>query len=106
MELSDVHYQLQLQSNRLLKLCAHWQKPLEPLTTGDGLPPWGPSADALLNARIHSVTASVSMDTEGSDDDELDDQISDVDEEEAGLVDALDVIDLTDTYFDENVSTE
>ena len=100
-ELPDIHHQLQLQSNRLLNLCANWQKPLEPLATGDELPLWGPSADALLNAQVRGVTALVSVDT----DDELSDQGSESDEEdeEAGLVDALDAIDLADAYYEEDL---
>ena len=87
----------------LLNLCVHWQKPLEPLLAGDGLPPWGPSANAILNARVQFVRASVSRDSDGEDSEEIDGQISDIDDEESGLVDALDAIDLADAYSDETV---
>ena len=37
------------------------------------------------------------------DDSEMDDQISDIDGEESGLVDALDAIDLADAHYDDIV---
>ncbi len=55
-----------------------------------------------MKAQVHRVTALVSVDME---DDEVSDQGGELaqEDEETGLVDALDVIDLADAYYEEDL---
>lgn len=65
------------------------------------MPTWGPSEQELAKARQAAIFASVaSIDEVDQDDkvndDDLDDDLGFVEEEDVGLVDALDAADLAD----------
>ena len=97
-----VLYQLQLRRDHLLQLCAGWQKPLESLNTGTTpLEPWGPSDAELLAARIDAVVASTMQWEEEEDSgSENDLELEDEEVEDAGLAEALELMELSDGFRD------
>ena len=93
-------HQLQLYRDHLLRLCAGWQKPLESLDTGVmPLEAWGPLDAELLAARVDAVTSSVRRWDEDNSDSEDEPELED-EEEDAGLAEALELLELSDGFRD------
>lgn len=100
-------YELGLRRAALCRLCAIWQKSVQSLDFGDAesLPPWGPSADEILAARMTLASASLRTSTdERSDvvnrqgDDDTTESDEDTMDEDLSLVYTLDAVDLADSF--------
>ena len=85
------------------------EKSLQSLDSGEGdLPNWGPSEQELAEARHTSLVACVvEGEAEYSGDiDDIDDDLGFEEEEDAGLADALDAVDLADNSRGEGVDED
>ncbi|KAJ7852263.1 hypothetical protein B0H13DRAFT_1643479 [Mycena leptocephala] len=95
-------YHLQLEQDRLVRLCATWDKALPDFGADmEPLPPWGPSAAQLARCRVDAHVAARGEDRHyGEDIDESGDE-ADVGEESGGEDDdfgTLDAVERADIY--------
>jgi hypothetical protein len=66
---SDVNrYHLQLHQDKLIRLCATWDKCLPDFAEMGPLPPWGPSSSQLSKCRVDVHTAARGEDRHYSED--------------------------------------
>ncbi|RDB27721.1 hypothetical protein Hypma_003286 [Hypsizygus marmoreus] len=103
----SLRYEVMLRRTEMCHLCATWQKSVQSLDFGnvDSLPPWGPSSEEILEARIVQGTASV-RDSDGDDEwnmeshDDEDDGCFEDDAEDSDyiLLETLDAVDLADSF--------
>lgn len=102
-------YHLQLHQDRLVRLCARWEKSLPDFGQGkDSLPPWGPTASQLRSCRADAHRPARGEHRHYGDDvrseeehgwsEEEDDEESGGEEEDFGLLDAAE---RADVYRDE-----
>ncbi|RDB25584.1 hypothetical protein Hypma_006945 [Hypsizygus marmoreus] len=103
----SLQYKLRTQRMDMCHLCATWQKSVQSLDFGDieSLPPWGPSAEEILEARLSQGMASVRdieedewppvSYVEDEDDLLLEEEGDDPD---TVLFDTLDAVDLADAF--------
>lgn len=109
-----VEYALQMRRQYLLALYTGWEKNLRGLDSGEeNLPEWGPSEDELADARHIALSACVVEgeieEVEGNTmdvDDDVDDDLGFEEEEDVGLADALDAVDLADNSRGDNLDND
>ncbi|KAJ3818040.1 hypothetical protein F5880DRAFT_1492029 [Lentinula raphanica] len=99
---SDVLYQLHRRRFDLCTLCVIWQRALAQLPSDDTLPPWGPTEAELASARSdldsnRVIDVSADWMEEDSDEEYLDDDL------DAGLIESIDILNLTDSWNMESI---
>ncbi|KAJ7811762.1 hypothetical protein B0H13DRAFT_2243255 [Mycena leptocephala] len=97
--LSDVdRYHLQLHEDKLVRLCATWDKHLPDFGVNTGpLPPWGPSAYQLSKCKVDAHMAARGEDRhyhEESSDEEMSGEESGGEDDDFGTLDALERADI------------
>ena len=93
-----LRYQLQLRRQYLLRLCASWCSTLVSIDE-DPEESWGPTKAELLDARVAAYQASVNQMDEG-DGSEDDLELDEDNWNDAGLVEALETLELADGFRD------
>ena len=82
----------------LLQLCAGWQRPLESVSTELDFNSWCPSAEELSAVQVSAVMPAVSVYNDEDTDDDL--GMEDGEEEDDGLIAAMEALDFADGYQD------
>ncbi|KAJ7729056.1 hypothetical protein B0H16DRAFT_1734416 [Mycena metata] len=104
-ENEGLRYCIHLRRERLLRLCAQWQRTI---STDDTLPPWGPTTDELLNVRLEQQTAGRGEDRYRGDveSDEESGNGSDGDDEDFEMVDTFNIADVYRGMYGEEEDTD
>ena len=111
MDDAALEYALCLKRTNLLKLYTTWEKSLHGLDYGEwDLSDWSPSNEDIAAARKANIVASVAENEQADwggqvnvDDSDVDDDLGFEIEEDVGLADALDAVDMADNLRAEGV---
>lgn len=104
-ENDGVRYYIHLRRERLLQLCAKWQRSLSP---DDTLPPWGPTTAELLAVRLEQQTAARGEDRyrDGVDSDDESGNGSDAGDEDFEMLDTFNIADVYRGMYEEEDDTD
>ncbi|KAJ7719815.1 hypothetical protein B0H16DRAFT_1474701 [Mycena metata] len=99
-----LRYCIHLRRERLLRLCAQWQRSI---STDDTLPPWGPTTDDLLTVHLEQQTAGCGEDRYRGyvESDEESGNGSDGDDEDFEMVDTFNIADVYRGMYREEEDT-
>ncbi|KAJ3713041.1 hypothetical protein C8R42DRAFT_593768 [Lentinula raphanica] len=104
-ESEDVFYQLDQRRSELCRLCVFWQRAFAVLPINQALPPWGPTEAELAAASIDLDSDRVVDVCEEWMDDDSGESLVDDDDLDVGLLESIDVLNLTDGWYAESEDT-